>query len=135
MCVHGSQAVCCTTELCLSVDKLKEETTTGKERCQCPEVNVKAVYILSTVQTENTYTPARLEARFKSSPFLSHLRLYHSYHPGFEAQVSPQATVFAIHPDVSGRDLQCCSSCPLDSQVDVSPVSTVVLPSIVFQYV
>ena len=25
MCVHGSQAVYCTTELCLSVDKLKEE--------------------------------------------------------------------------------------------------------------
>ena len=25
MCVHGSQAVYCTTELCLSVDKLIEE--------------------------------------------------------------------------------------------------------------
>ena len=25
MCVHGSQAVYCTTELCLSVDKLKKE--------------------------------------------------------------------------------------------------------------
>ena len=31
MCVHGSQAVCCTTELCLSVGKLKEEKTNNKE--------------------------------------------------------------------------------------------------------
>ena len=58
MCVHGSQAVYCTTELCLSVDKLKEEekTTTGKERCPCTEVNVYVVCNLSTVKTENTYT-------------------------------------------------------------------------------
>ena len=38
MCVHGVQAVYCTTELCLSVDKLKEEgKTEGKERSQCTE--------------------------------------------------------------------------------------------------
>ena len=37
---------------------------TWKERCQCTEVNVYVVYILSTVKTENTYTPARLEALF-----------------------------------------------------------------------
>ena len=30
MCVHGSQAVYCTTELCLSVDKLKEEKKKGR---------------------------------------------------------------------------------------------------------
>ena len=66
MCVHESQAVYCTTELCLSVEKLKEEKKTGKERCLCAEVNVYVVYILSTVKTENTYTPARLEALFSS---------------------------------------------------------------------
>ena len=74
MCVHGSQSVYCTTELCLSVDKLNEEkTTTRKERCKGTEVNVCVVYFLSTVQSENTYTPARLEEPFKSSqasPFL-----------------------------------------------------------------
>ena len=57
MCAHGSQAVFCTTELCLSVDKLQgEEKTTEKELRQCTEVNVYVVYILSTVKTENTYT-------------------------------------------------------------------------------
>ena len=38
------------------------------------------MYIPSTGKTENTYTPARLEALFKSSqssPFLSHPRSYH----------------------------------------------------------
>ena len=33
MCVHGSQNVYCTTELCLYVDKLKERKKTRKERC------------------------------------------------------------------------------------------------------
>ena len=129
MCVHGSQAVHCATELCLPVDKLKEEKKTGKERCWCIEVNDNVVYILAVVKTENTHTPARLEALFESSqslPFLSHPRSYHSYHPG-EAQISSQTTMFAIHPDVS-QDLQ-CSLCSLDSQRNVSLVSTVVLPS------
>ena len=40
MCVHGRQAVYCTTELCLSVDK---------ERCQRTEDNVYVVHILPTV--------------------------------------------------------------------------------------
>ena len=58
MCVHGSQAVYRTTELCLSVDKLKKKRKkkTGEERCQFTDVNVYVVYILSTVETENTYT-------------------------------------------------------------------------------
>ena len=55
----------CTTDLCLSVDKLKTEKT--KEQCQCTEVIVYVRYILSTVKTESTHTPARLDALFKSS--------------------------------------------------------------------
>ena len=95
-----NQTVHCTTELSLFVDKLKKKTT-GKERCQCTEVNV--LYILSTVKTENTYTPARLEALFASSPPspLSVVSNRHSYLPGFEVQVSLRATAFAIHADVS----------------------------------
>ena len=53
----------CTTELCLSVDNLKEE---GKKNIEGTMLvyrgNVYVVYILSTVKTENTYTPAGLEA-------------------------------------------------------------------------
>ena len=93
-----NQTVYCATELCLSVDKLTKEKTTGKERCQWTEVNVHVMYILSTVKTENTHTPAPLEALFKSSqwsPFLSRHHLYRSYHPGFEVQVPLRATVFA----------------------------------------
>ena len=104
MCVHGRRPVYCTTELCLSVDKLKKEKTTGKERYYCTEVNVYVVYIMSTVEAENTHTLARLKALFKSSqssPFLSRPHLYHSYHPRFEVQVSLLATALAIHPDVS----------------------------------
>ena len=40
----------CSTDLCLSVDKLKKEKK--KEQCQCAEVSADVVYILST---ENTY--------------------------------------------------------------------------------
>ena len=59
MCVHGSQAVSCTTELCLSVDKLKEKTqgrndVPVQKQC-CSEHSVNC-------QTESTYTPARLVA-------------------------------------------------------------------------
>ena len=58
----------CTTDLCLSVDKMKKEKkTTGKERCWCTEVNVCVMYILSAVETKNTCTPVRLEALFQSS--------------------------------------------------------------------
>ena len=32
MCVHGSQAVYCTTDLCLSVDKLKKEKNNNREK-------------------------------------------------------------------------------------------------------
>ena len=38
-----------------------------KKRCLCTVVNVYVVYILSTVKTENTYTPARLEALFEKA--------------------------------------------------------------------
>ena len=62
MCVHGSQAACCTTELCLPVDKLKEEGKNREGTMSVHRGNVYVVYILSTVKTENTYTRARLEA-------------------------------------------------------------------------
>ena len=53
--VRGESAVYCTTDLCLSVDKLKKEKKeTGWERCLCTEVNVYVLYILSTVKTDNT---------------------------------------------------------------------------------
>ena len=52
-----------TTELCLSVDKLKKKkkqtkvkTAAGKRLCQCTDVNVYVVYNLSHVKTERTYT-------------------------------------------------------------------------------
>ena len=51
MCVHGSQAVYCTTELCLSVDKLKEEKT-GKERCKCA---VKTAAELNSIRDKRVY--------------------------------------------------------------------------------
>ena len=47
---------------------------------ECVLVNV----FVFVFRTENTYTPARLEALFKSSqssPFPSHPSWYHSYHP------------------------------------------------------
>ena len=47
MCVHGSQAVFCTTELRPSVDKKEEK---NKERTML----VFRGYILSTVETGNT---------------------------------------------------------------------------------
>ena len=48
MCVHGSQAVDCTTELFLSVDKLrKKKTTTGKGRCQCTFCQLLKLRILT----------------------------------------------------------------------------------------
>ena len=40
MCVRASQAVYCTTELSLSVEKLMKKKKIGKERCQRTEVNV-----------------------------------------------------------------------------------------------
>ena len=58
MCVHGSQAVYSTTELCLSVDKLKEDGKTNNNWEGTMLVyrgDVYVVYILSTVKTENTY--------------------------------------------------------------------------------
>ena len=61
----------CTTELYLSVDKLKKKQTTGKtaagqRRCQCTDVNVYVMYNLSHVETERTYTPAQLQTLIKS---------------------------------------------------------------------
>ena len=49
MCVHGSQAVYCTTELCLSVDKLKEEKK-HREGTMLVYIGNVVVYILSTVK-------------------------------------------------------------------------------------
>ena len=61
MCVHGSQAVHCTTELYLSADRLKRRKK-HKERTMLVYRGNVVVYILSTVKTENTYTTAQLEA-------------------------------------------------------------------------
>ena len=88
--------------------------------------NVYVVYILSTVKTENTDTPGRMEALVQKLSIVTILQSssfhsYHLYHPGFEAQASSQATVFAIHPNVWWRDLR-CSSCPLDLRIDVTLV-------------
>ena len=41
----------CTTDLCQTVNKLKQEK---KKQCQRTDVNVYVVYKLSTVETENT---------------------------------------------------------------------------------
>ena len=46
MCVHGSQAVYCTTELCLSVDKLIEEKNRHKERTMLVYRGNVVVYIV-----------------------------------------------------------------------------------------
>ena len=58
MCVHGSQALYCTTELCLSVDKLKEEKNKKEGtmlvyRDPC----LRSVHSVNC-KTENTYTPS-----------------------------------------------------------------------------
>ena len=50
MCVHGSQAVYCIPELCLSVDEAEEEKKKKNRE------GTMLVYILSTVKTENTCT-------------------------------------------------------------------------------
>ena len=57
-----------TTELCLSVDKLRKnkkqttkKTVAGKRLCLCTDVNVYVVYNVSHVETERTYTPAQLQ--------------------------------------------------------------------------
>ena len=47
-----------TTNLCVTVNKLKKEK---KKKCKCTDVSLHVVHILSIVETENTYTPARLE--------------------------------------------------------------------------
>ena len=62
--MHGESTVHCTTDLCLSVNKLKTEKK--KEQCECTDVSVYAGYILSTVK-KSTDIPARLDALFKSS--------------------------------------------------------------------
>ena len=59
-CACTSQDEYCTSELYLSVDKLKKKTTTGKtaagkRRCQCTDVNVYVMYNLSHVKTEGIY--------------------------------------------------------------------------------
>ena len=66
-----------------------------KEQCECTEVSVYVVYILSSVKTENTYT------LFDWKRFSEALSRHHSYLPGFEVQVSLRATVFSVDPDVS----------------------------------
>ena len=63
--MHGSQAVYCTTELCLSVDKLEKKNNNRE--------GTMLVYRGQLLKTENTYTLVRLEALFKSpqsSPFV-----------------------------------------------------------------
>ena len=85
MCVQ-SQDEYCTTELYLSVDKLKKKkqttrkTAAGKKRCQCTDVNVYLMYNQSHVKTERTYTPAQLPTLAKSCQLSSSIvrsRLYH----------------------------------------------------------
>ena len=49
---------------CVTVSKLKKEK---RKQCKCTDVSLHVVHILSIVETENTYTPARLEALFTSS--------------------------------------------------------------------
>ena len=127
--VHGESAVYCTSDLNLTVNKPKKKKNAGKEHCQCTEVSVYAVYTLSTVKTENTYTLARLEALFKSSqssPSLSRLHLYIRTIQHSKSKFFLRANAFAIHPEVSRRDLQCCLSCPLAPPTDVFLVSSVV---------
>ena len=61
-CACTSQEKYCTTELCLSVDKLKKKKQTTRKTAawkrlrQCTDVNVYVVYILSRVKTGRTYT-------------------------------------------------------------------------------
>ena len=65
MSVQGKFIVYRTTHLCLTVNKLTEETK--REQLVCKDVSVYEVYILSTVETEDTCTPARLEALLSST--------------------------------------------------------------------
>ena len=104
--------------LCNWSVSVREQNEEGKKE---NNVSVDAVYILSTVETEDIYTPARLEVLFRSSQ--SSLR--HSCLPGFQVQVSLRATVFSIHPHVSWRDLQFCLSCSRVQPADVFLWSTV----------
>ena len=67
MCVHGSQAVYCTTELCLSVDKLKKKKQ-QQGRNNVSVLRSMSMYILSTAKTENTYTHSSV-FRWCSSKF------------------------------------------------------------------
>ena len=96
MFVRGESTVYCTTDLCLSVNKLKTEK---REQCSCAEVSVYVVYLRSTLGTEDAHTPARSAVQKLS------VVIRHSSFPGFTVQVSLRATAF------SSRDLQCCLSC------------------------
>ena len=71
MCVHEESAVYCSTHVCLTVNKLKEE---NRKPCLCEDVSVCEVYFLSTGESEDTYTLARLEALFTSSQSIQKLR-------------------------------------------------------------
>ena len=97
------------TDLCQSVHKLKREKTRRK-RCWCTEASVCVVYFLSTVKTENTYTPARLEALFNSSQ--SSLVPSKIRSPSFLASdyVLGQSRCFVM---------QYCLSCPFEPPTDV----------------
>ena len=71
----------CTTDPCLTVNKLKKEK---REQCWCTDVSVHVVYILSTVETEDTYTRARPGALLSSSqPSVPPLQAPVAHHDSF----------------------------------------------------
>ena len=119
-CACTSQDEYCTTELCLSVDKLKKKTkqTTGKTAagkilCKCTDVNVYVVHNLSHVEAERTYTPAQLQTLVKSCQLSSsvflvrttishiHVRTTISHIQKALVPISSRVLVYAIRQDVS----------------------------------
>ena len=103
MCVRGSRAVYCTTELSLSVDKLKKKKL-GRNDVGVQRSMSMTCTFCQSVKTENTYTPARLEALFKSSqssPFLPFVPFVPFVPSRIRSPSSSRASVVRNHPDVS----------------------------------
>ena len=77
----------CSTDLCLTVNKEEK-----RAQCLCTDVSSYEVYILSTVDAEDTHTPARMGALLSNSQ---------SSVPPVTCSPSLGATAFVVHPKTS----------------------------------
>ena len=117
-----NQSVCCTTELCLSVDKLKtkKKTSTGNQLLK--------LRILTPLLDWKRCSKA-LSRHHSSVVTIFVTRTIQDSKSKFLRERLCSQSIEIFREDICSV----CSSCPLDSQIDVSLISTVVLQSIVFR--